>query len=187
MANATSAPYAIDESLGLRTIALFKAAKGLAVLLAGTGALLLVHRDVQRLAERLVSHFGLNPASRYPRIFLELATHATPAHLILAALGALFYAGLQGVLAVGLWKARRWAEWLAVATGLVYVPFEVGAVVHKPGWQTLVPLASSLAIVLFLGWQLAGARRSVAHLKRTVGRNEPDDAISKPRLSEAAR
>jgi uncharacterized membrane protein (DUF2068 family) len=149
----------LDPSLGLRAIALFKAAKGLLVLAAGSGALLLVHHDVQGLAERLVAHFNLNPASRYPRIFLQMATQATPVHLRLAAAGAFCYAALQCVEAAGLWKARRWAEWLAVFTGLIYVPIEIVALARKPGWQPLLALVSNLAIVLFLAVQLRAARK----------------------------
>jgi uncharacterized membrane protein (DUF2068 family) len=146
-------------SFGLRAIAAFKAAKGLLVLMAGSGALLLVHRDVQGLAEQLVAHFNLNPASRYPRIFLEMATRATPAHLRLMAFGAFCYAALQCVEGAGLWHARRWAEWLSVFTGLIYVPFEALALANKPGWQPLAALIANLAIVMFLVVQLRVSTR----------------------------
>jgi hypothetical protein len=39
--------------------------------------------------DELVRHFHLNPASRYPRIFLDLAREATPPQLWLLAGGAL--------------------------------------------------------------------------------------------------
>ena len=78
---------------------------------------------------------------------------------LLAAGGAFFYAALQLLEAGGLWKARRWAEWLAVFTGLIYVPFEIMALVQKPGWQPVLALISNLAIVLFLAVQLRAARR----------------------------
>jgi uncharacterized membrane protein (DUF2068 family) len=139
---------------GLRVIALFEAAKGLAVLLAGTGLLILVHRDVQAAAERLVSHLHLDPASRYPRIFLSVATQVTPGWLRLIALGAAVYSTLRFAEAFGLWRARRWAEWLGVATGLIYVPFEVFALIRRPGVEPLVAIVLNLGIILFLGIQL---------------------------------
>lgn len=76
---------------GLRTAAAFEALKGAAVLVAGSGLLLLVHRDAQAVAERFVMHLHLNPAARYPRIFIELATRSTGPHLRLLAAGALAY------------------------------------------------------------------------------------------------
>lgn len=150
----------VPKVLGFRVIAVYMAAKGLLVVAAGSGALLLLHRDVQGLAEGLVAHFDLDPAGRYPRVFLYMATHTTPAHLRLVALGAVLYAMLQCVEAFGLWKERRWAEWLAVSTGLIYVPFEALAYERSPGWEPLLALATNLAIVLFLAIQLRSIRRS---------------------------
>ncbi|MCZ7627424.1 MAG: DUF2127 domain-containing protein [Candidatus Methylomirabilis sp.] len=59
----------MQSSGTLRTVALLEAAKGLLVLVAGIGVLSFVHHDAQWVAERLVGHLHLNPASRYPRIF----------------------------------------------------------------------------------------------------------------------
>ena len=140
----------IRRLLGLRAVALFEAAKGLLVLVAGSGILLLLHRDVQAIAERLVTHLHLNPASHYPRIFLHVATEATPGRLMLLALGALAYAILRFLEAWGLWGSRRWAEWMGVITGLVYVPVEAVALIRRPGLEPGTFLALNLTIVLFL-------------------------------------
>lgn len=144
--------------IGLRLAAIFEATKGLLVLLVGSGLLLLVHRDVQAVAERLVRHLHLNPASRYPEIFLKVATEATPSRLRLIALGALCYALLRFVEAVGLWHARRWAEWLGVASGLMYLPFEFRAMIRRPGAEPLIAILLNLGVVIFLGMQLESRR-----------------------------
>jgi len=148
-----------DPHLGLRTIALYEAAKGLVVLLAGSGLLLLVHRDVQAMAERLVSHLHLDPAKRYPRIFLHLVTEATPARLRLLALGAAAYSAIRFAEAWGLWRERRWAEWLGLVTGVIYVPFEARALIRHHHLESLVALAINLAIVLYLALRLRAAAR----------------------------
>jgi uncharacterized membrane protein (DUF2068 family) len=151
---------AAQHELGLRTIAVFEAAKGLAVLLAGSGLLLLVRRDLQAMAERFVAHLHLDPASRYPRIFLQLSSHATPAHLRLIALGALIYAVIRFAEAIGLWQGRRWAEWFGMATGAVYLPFELMALVRHPSVEPLVALLVSLVVVAYLAVRLQrGGRR----------------------------
>src|ERR1041385_9444022 len=62
-----------EIAAGVRAIAFFEAVKGTLVLVAGFGLLSLVHRDLEDLAERLVQHSHLNPASHYPRVFLEAA------------------------------------------------------------------------------------------------------------------
>jgi hypothetical protein len=61
----------------VRAVALLEATKGTLVFLAGFGALSLLHHDVQRIAGELIGHLHLNPAKRYPSIFLEAAGHLT--------------------------------------------------------------------------------------------------------------
>lgn len=139
---------------GLRAIALFEAGKGVVVLAAGSGLLLLVHRSAQMVAERIVSHLHLNPANRYPRIFVHAFAGATPGRLRLFALGALVYAAVRFLEAAGLWHGRRWAEWFGVWTSLIYVPFEVWAFVRKPGIEPLLAVALNIAVMLFLKRQL---------------------------------
>lgn len=158
---------------GLRTIAVYEAAKGLIVLAAGSGLLLLVHRDVQAFAERLVAHLHLDPASRYPRVFIRAAGGTSPLHLRLLALGAFVYATLRFTEAVGLWKARRWAAWLGVWTGVIYVPFEALAFVRHPGLEPLVALLLNLGIVLYLGLRLRAGSR--AHAAADMPFGEHDD------------
>ena len=101
----------------VRAVALFEAAKGALVLLAGFGALSLIHHDAQRLAEQLVGHLHLNPASRYPRIFIDAAAHLTDTRLSLFAILAAAYVLARVVEGYGLWRQRRWAEWLAAVSG----------------------------------------------------------------------
>ncbi len=78
----------LNSSNGLRTVALFEGAKGLLVLLAGLGALELLHHNAQPAAEELVQHLRFNPASRYPRIFIQLAQQLTDSQLWLLGTGA---------------------------------------------------------------------------------------------------
>ena len=108
-----------------RAVALFEAAKGIVVLLAGFGALSLIHRDIQRAAEQLVSHLHLNPAKHYPRIFLDAAAHLTDARIWFLAILAATYALARFIESYGLWRSKRWAEWFAAVSGGIYLPFEV--------------------------------------------------------------
>ena len=109
----------------LHTVALFEASKGALVIAAGFGLLALIHRDVQTLAEEIVRHFHLNPASDIPRIFLEAAGKADGGQLQLLVLGAFGYASIRFVEAWGLWRGRPWAEWLGIVSGGIYLPLEI--------------------------------------------------------------
>lgn len=131
----------------LRTVAVLEAAKGLLVLVAGIGVLSFVHHDAQRVAERLVGHLHLNPASRYPRIFLEFAAKATDSRLRTLAALAAGYALVRFIEAYGLWLERRWAEWFAAVSGGIYIPFEIYKLFHGEAWLSLGALLGNVVIV----------------------------------------
>lgn len=97
---------------GIRAVAMLEGAKGAVVLLAGFGLFSLVHRDVQRFAEILVTHAHLNPASRVPRVFLAFASRLDDARLWQLAAGATAYSAVRLVEAYGLWYGRRWGRHL---------------------------------------------------------------------------
>lgn len=138
----------------MRTVALFEAAKGGLVLLAGLGLLTLINRDVQAIAERVVRLSHLNPASHYPRIFVDAAAHVTNAKLWFLAGAAAAYAVVRGVEAYGLWYERRWAEWFALLAGGLYVPIEVYELFHHATWMKAAVLTLNLGIVVYMSYAL---------------------------------
>jgi uncharacterized membrane protein (DUF2068 family) len=144
---------------GLRVVSIFEAIKGLLVLLAGCGVLAFIHRDLHLAAEQLVRHFHLNPASRYPRIFLDLADHVSDAQLWLMALSALLYSAVRFVEAYGLWLQRKWAEWFGLLTGGIYVPIELLELIRKITWPRVTVLSVNAAIVAYLAYILYQSRR----------------------------
>jgi uncharacterized membrane protein (DUF2068 family) len=154
-----SEDIAVTRNSGLRVVAAFEAGKGLVVLFAGFGLLALVHKDLQQLAEELVRHTHLNPASRYPQIFIELAGRAADMRLWVLAAFAFVYAAIRLAEAYGLWHLRRWAEWLAVASGGIYVPAEIYELVRGPSWLKLTTLTINVGIVAYMGWALYMERR----------------------------
>ena len=131
----------------MRAVAVFEAAKGGLVLLAGCGALALVHHDVQAMAEALVQRFPFNPASRYPRIFVHAASALTDARLWLFVVGAVAYAAVRFLEAYGLWRQRRWAKWFAAVSGGVYIPIEAYALVQDVTWPKLFAILSNAGVV----------------------------------------
>ena len=148
---------------GLRVVSVFEAAKGLLVLLSGFGLLAYIHKDLHVAAERLVRHFHLNPASRYPRIFLDLADHVTDAQLWLLAFSALFYALARLVEAYGLWHERPWAEWFGLLMGAMYVPLEVFEIARGVTWPKTVLLVVNAGVVGYLSYAVYQAGRKHKH------------------------
>jgi uncharacterized membrane protein (DUF2068 family) len=159
----------VDRASGVRVIAALEAAKGLVILVAGLGLLRFVHQDLETLAEDLVRHFHLNPASRYPRIFLELADRLSDVRLWLLALMAFAYASLRLVEAYGLWRQRRWAEWLAAGSGAIYVPIEIYELFAGVTPLRVATLTLNVVIVAYMGSMLWAARRDAPNGQRGRG------------------
>lgn len=157
---------------GTRIVALFEAAKGLLVLLAGCGVLSLLHRDAQAVAEDVVLHFHLNPSSRYPHVFLQLMNDISNKQLWMLAAVAFAYAGVRLIEAYGLWRQRAWAEWFAVASGSIYIPMELYELLSGVSWIKAATLAVNLAIVGYMAYVLRQQRRNKPVLAASTMRIE---------------
>lgn len=142
-----------------RSIALIEGAKGVLVLLAALGLLGLIHHDVQAIAEMLVREARLNPASHFPRMFLEASGKVDDHRLIFLARFALVYSLARLAEAYGLWHRRPWAEWLGAIVGGLYLPIEVRLLIHRFTMLHLLVFAGNLLIVGFLLWQIILRRR----------------------------
>jgi len=147
----------------MRAIALFEGAKGAIVLAAGLGLLSFLHRDVQHIAAQVIHHLRMNPASHYPKIFLDAAANTSDTRLVMIALGAAVYSMVRLTEAYGLWFARRWAEWFAAAAGAIYIPFEIYEMVHKAGWKPILAFAINVAIVAFMVYALVKKKSGVRY------------------------
>lgn len=141
-------------SQGVRAVALVEAAKATLVLLAGFGLLGLIHHDVHALAEQIIEHFHLNPARRYPRIFIDAASTLTDSRLWLLAGLAFLYASCRSVEAYGLWRERAWAEWFALLSGAIYFPVELYELSRGFTWLKLIALLTNIGIVAYMGYAL---------------------------------
>ena len=148
----------------IRVVAVFEAFKGFVVLLAGTGLLANLHRTLPALAATLIAHLHMNPASRYPHIFLDAINKLQDQHLALLALGAAMYAAVRLAEGYGLYFDKAWAEILAAASGAIYVPFEIVALVRHPSWHAALFLALNLAIVALMLFALRRRRLAAGRL-----------------------
>ncbi|RYY96983.1 MAG: DUF2127 domain-containing protein, partial [Comamonadaceae bacterium] len=156
----------MNTRASIRYVAGFEAFKGVVVLCAASGLLLLLHHDLHAAAASVIAHLHLNPASRYPAIFLDAAANLQDARLATLALGAAAYAALRFVEAYGLFRRAAWAELLAAASGAVYVPFEVAHLLRRPDWLSVAALALNVAVVSLMVAALLHRRRSTGERLR---------------------
>ena len=143
----------------IRAVALVELAKGALVFVAGLGLLSFLHRDVQMVVEQLVHHLHLDPASRAPRIFLDLAGRVTSQDLWLLAIGATVYAMVRFAEGYGLWRERAWAEWLGAVSGLIYVPLEIESLLRGVTPLKIITLTVNVVVVIVLVDALVQRRR----------------------------
>lgn len=151
------------RAAGLRTVASLELGKGLVVLLLGFGFVSLVHKDAWDVAETLLHFLHVNPDRRYAQVFLNLADNITDAKLWAMAGGALAYSIVRFVEAYGLWLERTWAEWFALISGALYVPFEAFELVRRPNMIHLAVLLINLGIVLFMLYLRLSAQMESAY------------------------
>ena len=69
-------------------------------------------------------------------------------YLVGAAIGA--YGLLEGVEAVGLWFAKRWAEYLTFVATIVFVPYEIRELLKSVTALKVLALVINLAIAVYL-------------------------------------
>jgi uncharacterized membrane protein (DUF2068 family) len=153
----------------IRAVALFEAAKGAVVLLAGFGVLSLIHRDAQHVADVIVRHLHLNPARHYPQIFLHAAERMTDRTLWMLVAGALGYCAVRFVEAYGLWRQRWWAEGFAALSGAIYMPFEIYRLLHGGRLVPAIAFALNTLVVAFMVYALWMRRREAAAALRRLG------------------
>ena len=152
----------------LRTVAAFEFCKGVFVVLMGFCALALVHKDVWLIAESILALLHINTDRRSAQLFLDFADSVTDARLWAAVRIAFAYAALRFIEAYGLWKERTWAEWVALVSGSLLLPFEVRELMRGLNVLRCAFFLGNVAIVLYMLYVILANRRDAA--SATTGR-----------------
>lgn len=145
-------PVAIDEhtsAAALRAIATLEALKGIIVLLLGI-ALIFVHKHVEDFTESLLFHLHIDIDRRFGHALMSAAMKLTDARLITILLAATSYATVRFVEGWGLWHRRVWAEWFALLSGALYLPWEILRIVERADWERVGVLVINIAIILYM-------------------------------------
>jgi uncharacterized membrane protein (DUF2068 family) len=143
----------------LRAVAALEFFKGVFVVVMGVCALALVHKDAWLIAESLLTRLRISTDRRSAQIFLDFADSVTDARLWAAASVAFAYAVLRFTEAYGLWKARTWAEWVALVSGALLLPLEVRELFRGITFWRCALLIGNLAIVCYMLYVILQNRR----------------------------
>jgi uncharacterized membrane protein (DUF2068 family) len=142
--------HALARRNALRLVALFEFSKGMFVLCIGVVALLLVHKDAWLIAESVLAGLHISTDRHSAQLFLDFADRLTDARLWAAARLAFAYSVLRFAEAYGLWKERRWAEWVALLSGTLGLPWEIRMLVREVTFIRVAIFIGNLAIIFYM-------------------------------------
>jgi uncharacterized membrane protein (DUF2068 family) len=96
---------------------------------------------------------------------------------------ALVYCAVEATEAIGLWREKRWAEYLTVLATAGLLPFELRELSEKTSMLRLTALGVNVAILVYLLWakRLFGLRGGTVALRRQSERSvDWDDLLTHP-------
>jgi uncharacterized membrane protein (DUF2068 family) len=147
----------LRDKIVLRLIAVNRALHFLVLALLGVAILLFSanRADLRSVVLRVVTDVTGESANAsgsshgLARRIDDLFTLQTGKLHLFAAI-ALLYAAIEGVEAVGLWYAKRWAEYLTLIVTASLLPVEVYELAHKPTPFKVVAFIINVAVVVYL-------------------------------------
>jgi uncharacterized membrane protein (DUF2068 family) len=153
---------ALRDAVVLRLIAVDKAVHALLLGIVGLAILLLSGRHDAAHRSFIKLLVAINGSSASPdaverqlngvlgKVDWLLRLHTGTLHA--AAAAVIGYAALNAVEAVGLWRMRRWAEYLSALATSLFLPIEAFEIHDRFTWFRLGTLVANLAIVGYLVW-----------------------------------
>ena len=160
---------ALKDATILRLLAVERFGRGLLLLALGYGVVYFKNAktSIQETFDKAIPaakplarvfHYDLDTSPTVDRIrdLLQSRQHT----LTLVAVGLFAYAALQLVEGVGLFRLKRWGEYVAVVGTSAFLPLEAYELTHKATVLKAVALVVNLAAVLYLVWskRLFGVR-----------------------------
>jgi uncharacterized membrane protein (DUF2068 family) len=142
------------KHFGLRGVAIFEAGKGTIALVAGIWLLTLRHKDMSHIAERLLRALHIAPHRHLSQRVMGAAEKLDPHTIWIIFAGVVIYVIVRFVEAAGLWLEKEWAEWFALLSGCLYIPWELYALAQHATALKWGIFAINLLIVLYLAWLL---------------------------------
>lgn len=188
---------ALEDAVLLRLISIERAVHSVAFTLLAV-ALLLLETNLTKLqdfgnqiAKKLniaVSDTGQQASRSYLSRGLGSLTHLHRHELKVLLVTAVVYAVVEGVEAVGLWRERRWAEYLTAAATVGFLPFEVIELAKKVTVVRIGALVVNLAVLAWLVWtkRLFGLRGGYEALEAETRRQSADLLATEVAESAAA-
>jgi uncharacterized membrane protein (DUF2068 family) len=171
----------LREAIILRLIAIDR---GLHSILFGLLAVVLIllelnlgslHEQADRILRDLAGNTGQQAGRGFIGDELAKILNLDKNTLFLLIATAVAYCVVEGIEAVGLWRERRWAEYLTAVATAGFLPFEIKELIDKVTVIRVGALIINIAVLLWLLWRkrlfgLNGGVKAIAAEEETVDR-----------------
>jgi uncharacterized membrane protein (DUF2068 family) len=151
--------HVLQEAITMRIIAVWRGAHAVVFTLLAA-LLLLVRTNLAGLKggatswiesmNRIAEETGRTGGSGFAVRSLEKISRLESRKVIELLTLMVFYAVLEGVEGVGLWKEKRWAEYLTVIATALLIPFEITELAKKVTVLRTGALIANVAVLIFL-------------------------------------
>ena len=149
----------LEEAIVMRLIALNKAMHALAFSILAVAALMIQTRlgSLKSFAERVLAGITspLSDTGQYANKTwlnkeLEKLLHLNAGTVKLVLIVAIIYATIEWTEAIGLWRERRWAEYLTVIATAGFLPLEIHELLHRVTALRAIALIVNVALLVWL-------------------------------------
>jgi len=134
----------------LRVIAAFKLLKAFCALVVAVAAFSLVRSSRLDAFAQWVGDLPIQHGHHVLVGLLDALLQLGPRKFVAIGVAACVYASLFLVEGWGLWRGKRWAEYLTVIATTSLIPFELWEIAHRYTGLKVAALAVNMAIVWYL-------------------------------------
>ena len=139
-----------SKAPGLWGVIAFKLGKGLLFLAIAAGIFTLTDNNLPADFRQLLLDLHLDPERQFWADISTRLSRVTPTNIVWVASGAMLYATLSLLEALGLFLRKPWGGWLAIAEGAFFIPIEVFELGHHFTWGLSFILVINVVIVVYL-------------------------------------
>jgi uncharacterized membrane protein (DUF2068 family) len=112
-----------------------------------------LRQEAQRIIADVTSQTGQGAGQGFIVRELHKFLHVGKGTVTVLAITALAYCVVEGVEAVGLWRERRWAEYLTAVATAGFLPFEINELIKRVTALRVGALVVNVAILVWLVWR----------------------------------
>jgi uncharacterized membrane protein (DUF2068 family) len=142
----------------LRVIAVYKLVKVLGLLIVAIAAFNLVPSARVDAFAAWVEHLPIHHGQRYVVGFIERLMDLGPRKFLAIGIAACVYASVFAVEGWGLWRGKRWAEYLTAIVTASLIPLEVWEIFRHFTWLKVAAFVANVAIVWYMAYLLRRER-----------------------------